>query len=70
MNIRAVCRDGENTKPKQCWVPSSTGEGQSSVSLPELRLHCSSRQDRQRSFTETRDFSKDAGKTAILTDTK
>lgn len=70
MNIRVVCRDGENTKPKQCWVPSSTGKGQSSVSPPELRLHCSSREDRQGLFMKTRDFLKDAGKTTMLMDMK
>lgn len=53
MNIRAVRRDREITTPEQSWVPGSTGEGQSRVSAPELRLHYSPRQDRQGSFTET-----------------
>lgn len=66
MNIRAACGDREITKPKQCWMPSGTGEGQSRVSPSDLRLHCSSRQDRLGSFIETEISQKMLAKTAML----
>lgn len=67
MNIRALCRDGETTKPKQCWVPSSTGDR---AGFHLLSSGSTGAPGRTGVIYGNRDFSKDAGKTAMLMDTK